>query len=382
MADESPFELRLSQAAYWAKCAAFVRMNRRPETGIIEDEQDNTIRDEGTAMHWVAQRLMDVFEVLPEVGDVAPNGVILTDDIIDSAAFYCEVLNSYALIPWRIEEQLAARRIHSKCGGTPDAFGHDLFKPKIILPDLKGGYRPVEVFPNPQLIGYLAAILDENPAWETPNAVVEFVIVQPRAYHRDGPVRTHTTRLMDVYPYIAELARAAAGAMGDGAMCTAGSQCDDCGARAVCVTCHAAGMRALEVAGEAALNEITVAAVDYELLRIEEAQRMLEARLTGLRAHAAHMIRRGETLPHFAIQSGKGRLDWIDDDAEQSAIAMGDLMGKNLRKREAAITPTQAANVIPRELIDAYAARKRGEAKLVRFDANSIAKAFSKLTLE
>lgn len=382
MAD-SPYALRLSHAADWARCAAFVRMNRTPQAAIVEEAAPHVVREEGTAMHWVAQCIGDSLPVFCGVGAVAPNGVTITDELLDGAEVFIAVLRSYELFPWRIEEQLQARRIHpTACGGKPDAFGRRVLRPRIVVPDLKGGFVPVEVFPNPQLIGYLAAILDTEPTWEQADTEVEFVIVQPRAYHKDGAVRKHVMMLRDVYPYFAELREAAHRAMGENAPATSGPQCDNCAARASCSVAHAAAGRALEVAGEADVHDLPVAAIDYEMMRLEEAARMIEARLTGLQAQASHMIRRGITLPHYALESGAGRLNWLDDQAEQAAITIADLMGVDIRKPVKAATPTQAMQRLPKELLERYAQRKRGEVKLVRFDNNAAVKAFSHLTVK
>lgn len=380
MAD-SPFELRLSHAAEWVKCAAFVRMNRTPQAAVLDDAADHTVREEGTAMHWVAQmHMMDA----PDspcygVGAVAPNGVTITDELYDGAMFYCDILDSYKLHPWRIEKQLAAPSIHPKCGGTPDAYAHSLFAPRVVLVDLKGGYIPVDVFPNWQLIGYAIGVLDENPKWVHDDLEFEFVIVQPRAYHRNGPVRKHIVKWRELAPYVDSLRMAAAVAMGDRAPAVAGLQCDDCAARASCSVCHAAGMRALEVAGEPDVHDLPIAALDYEMQRLEDAARLIEARLTGLQAQAVHLIRRGAVLPSYTMESGNGRLVWADDTAEQSAIAMGDLLGLDIRKPAKAITPLQAMKQLPKEFVEQYARRNRGEQKLVRFDRNAAVKAFSHL---
>lgn len=391
MAD-SPFELRLSHAAEWVRCAAFVRMNRTPQAAVIDDAADHTVREEGTAMHWVAQMHMLPDAALygvagdstvhPGVGAVAPNGVTITDELYDGAMFYCDVLDSYHA-QWFIEQQLAAPSIHPKCGGTPDAYciGATQYHNVLVVADLKGGYRPIDVFPNWQLIGYASAIIDEHrDALVLDDAdEVEFVIVQPRAYHRNGPVRKHRMQIGELAPYIESLRMAASIATGEHAHAVAGPQCDNCAARASCSVCHAAGMRALEVAGEPDVHDLPVVALDYEMQRLEDAARMIEARLTGLQAQAVHLIRRGAVLPSYTMESGSGRLAWIDDTAEQSAIAMGDLLGKDIRKSAKAITPLQAMKQLPKEFVEQYARRNRGEQKLVRFDRNAAVKAFSHL---
>lgn len=378
MAD-SPYALRLSHAADWVRCAAFRRMNLTPQAAVIENAADNTIREEGTAMHWVAECMLDNLPVMHGVGSIAPNGVEITEELFDGAEFYVDVLESYELMPWRIEEQLHARRIHEQCGGTPDAYGHDLFKPKVVVPDFKGGFITVEVFPNWQLIGYAAAILDANPEWECDDLEFEFVIVQPRAYHRAGPVRRVTVSIAQVRPYWDAMRLAASIAMGEYAQAVSGPQCDNCAARASCSVAHRAAGRAMEVSGEPDVHDLPVAAIDYELQRLAQAKAIIEARITGLEAQAMYMIRNGSQFPSFQIERGEGRLNWIDADAEQQAIAIGDMMGVNLRKVAKAITPLQAMKQLPKEFVDQYARRNPGAAKLVKFDGTAAVKAFSHL---
>lgn len=384
MADASPYDLRLSHAADWRACPAYVRMNRTPQAAVIEESAPHVIREEGAAIHEAAQwmLLFGNYEGV-SAGQVMKNGVTLTDEMVDAAAFYVGVLGEETDVRWIVERQLHAARIHEKCGGTPDAYGfRAASSPTILLRDLKGGYRPVDVFPNYQLFGYTAAILDSHPEYDRPDTVVEYSIIQPRAFHKYGPVRKHTMLLRDVYPFIEELRQSAAIAMGEHAQAVSGPQCDDCAARASCSVAHAAAMRALEVSGEADVHDLPVAALDYEMRRLEEAARMIEARLTGLQAQASHLIRKGVTLPHYALEAGNGRLNWIDESAEQAAIVMGDLLGMNLRKPVKAITPTQAMQRMPKDLLEQYAQRKRGEVKLVRFDSNAAVKAFSHLSVK
>lgn len=371
MANDSPFELRLSSAASWVRCAAYPMMNRTPQAIALEETGDVTVREEGTAMHEAAECMMRGEPI------EASNGMALTDEMLDAVMVYVDLLNSFGG-GWHIEETMGAPSIHPKCGGTCDAFQlHE--RPAdgvhIRVIDFKGGYRFVKVFPNWQLFGYLAAILDTYPFLNLfPDTVVEFMIVQPRAYGKKQ--EPHRMTLRDTQPYIDSLRMAAHIAMGDRARAIAGPQCDDCNARAACSVCHDAGMRAIEVAGEPDIYDLQDAALDYEMMRLEEAKQVLEARLTGLQAQAMQSIRRGARLPHYALESGAGRLNWID---ETKALALGDLMGVDLRKPTQAITPTQAMQRLPKELFDGFAERKRGELKLVRFDGGVAVKAFSHL---
>jgi hypothetical protein len=356
-------------------------MNRTPQAAIVDGEQDHTVREEGTAMHEAAHWLFLGLEV--SSGTKMANGIVLDDEMVDAAQFYVDTVASFdngSMAAWVIERQLAAPRIHAQCGGTPDAFAlYDNGPVHIRIVDLKGGYVPVEVFPNWQLMGYLAAVLDYAPGFDEDDTVVEFTIVQPRCYHRRGPVRSYRTTVGECRQYIEAMSVAAHVAMGDYAHAVSGPQCDGCAGRASCQVAHAAAMRALEMVGEPDVHDLPIVALDYEMLRIEQAVAMLNARLTGLQAQAAHLIRKGAMLQHYAMESGTGRLNWLDENAEASAIAMGDLLGANIRKPSRAITPLQAMKKLPQEFVEQYAQRKRGEVKLVRFDSNVAVKAFSHL---
>jgi len=56
---------------------------------------DNIIRDEGIAAHWVAHKIGQedfVFE-----GEIAPNGVEITDEILDGAILFVDTIRARGL---------------------------------------------------------------------------------------------------------------------------------------------------------------------------------------------------------------------------------------------------------------------------------------------
>lgn len=388
MAHDSPFELRLSAAGSWVKCGAYPSMNRRPEAALLEEDGDHTVREEGIAMHWVAEmraaaRVSD-FPEWVDVGSIAPNGVVITDELLDGALFYLDALDFEFGGGFAHELQLPAPSIHPKCGGTIDAVKVDFVhgrRPHVIVPDLKGGLENVEVFPNYQLFGYASAAIDHF-GLTGQDVDVTLAIVQPRSFHRDGPVRKHVTTSSQLVRYWDEMRHAAAVAAGDFARAVAGRQCDRCNARTFCDVAIRAGQRALEIAGEPNVINLTPAAVDYELMRIEDARRMLEARYTALYAQAEHMSRNGQQLTHYDMAQGRGNLAWLSPEHEREAIAIADTMGVNIRKDERAKTPTQSAKLLDPKLIEHCSDRPRGKLKLTRIDANAAAKAFSHLGVE
>ena len=69
--------------------------------------------------------------------------------------------------------------------GTADAL--ILSKQRIAVIDLKSGKWPVDVENNTQLMIYALGALSR---YGDENTTMEITIVQPRSWHKDGPVRT------------------------------------------------------------------------------------------------------------------------------------------------------------------------------------------------
>lgn len=138
------FLLRPSAAGKWVRCAGYATLAAR----FPERTGDNTVRDEGTAGHWAAYELGNG----RQAPSVAPNGVELTDEIMDGVNEYLAVLASWGA-PVYMESSVQAISIHpTQCGGSVDAWAWDAAKRILYVGDLKLGYRQVSAFENWQLL--------------------------------------------------------------------------------------------------------------------------------------------------------------------------------------------------------------------------------------
>ena len=109
-------------------------------------------------------------------------------EIIEASNLYCEYVvkrkNEEKKSKLYIEERLDGHEIHPDLWGTTDIL--ILQKNKIIIIDYKNGKYPVEVENNLQLRAYALMALSKY----SDKTKVEMVIVQPRAWHKDGPIRS------------------------------------------------------------------------------------------------------------------------------------------------------------------------------------------------
>lgn len=89
------------------------------------------------------------------------------------------------------------------------------------------------------------------------------------------------------------------------------------------------------------------------------------------------MIRRGDRVPFFALESAPGRLAWGVPVGE--VLKMGELLGYDLKKPDVPLTPRQAIVAgIDEALVEVYCERQRGALKLTAVDEKQARKVFDK----
>jgi hypothetical protein len=96
---------------------------------------------------------------------------------------------------------------------------------------------------------------------------------------------------------------------------------------------------------------------------ILKAQERIKALANSYGSHIEAVLHRGTSVPGWVLEDSFGNLDWSVPISE--VIALGDLLGKDLR-RNGAITPTQAKDLgIDEATIAAYSTRKKQGRKLI-----------------
>lgn len=378
MAETSPYLLRASQAHQWVRCNAYNRMvSNMPDIG------DVTVREEGTAFHWAA--LMVWLGHAMPLGTVAPNGIEIDDDMLDGIDAYLDNIRTWGGAP-RMEMSIGAPRIHPSCGGQVDVHSFDRapnvqwadVDAVLHVGDAKYGYRFVSPFENWQLLVYVCGLLDYYGVQDDRRIIVEMSIFQPRAYRKGGPWHKWTVRASDLRAYFNTLRNAAEAALSTQATCQTGEHCSNCNARVNCEAFHEAVENALEVSREPINNDIDARRTNDELLRVERALDILDARRSGLSAYAEMHMRDGKQLRHFNLESGRSRLQW-------KAGIVPALSGLEATQRvelfaKKPITPTQAKKLLDPVLVDALSERFSGKLKVVRVAQDRAARVFGDIT--
>src|SRR5574340_425302 len=336
--------------------------------GLPLDADDTDSSREGTAAHEVAARLVRDGELM-QIGQLTSNGVAVTEEMIEGAEMWADTIG--ATSGGDFEKQIECLYVHRDCYGTPD-YAHGPDMGVLFVADYKFGHRYVPAFENWQLIAYA---IGRMPSY-LPSVRVVLQIVQPRSYHRDGPVREWVINGHDLRDYAQILHAKCAEAESEMAQCNAGPQCYECPARHVCEAALHMEQSALYLSGSTIPLDASVEAKAVRLHQIRRALDHLAQMESGITEDLAAAVQRGINVPGFTLKAGVGREKWTHDITE--VVALGAAMGVDLSK-PGCITPNQArkAGLSP-DIVAAYSERSAGEVKLVEDDGRMLRRIFAR----
>ena len=361
---------------------------------MYPEQYESDASREGTASHELAERLLDCarrgqpYPTADEVvGQTASNGVVWRIDSYEGARMYAEdvaaVMHSTRVFGGPgllIEQRVHASRVHAESWGTPDCALYDKEAHALYLWDYKFGHGPVEVVENWQLLTYAQGVIErlfgDKAGLLDGKLRIVLRIVQPRAIHRDGPIRQWALDDGLLRGYVNTLADVEAAALGDNPPTRVGPMCKYCNARHACATLQAAAWQAVELSGTATPAELDGPGMSVEIRQLRAAKAVLEARLSGVEAQAEQTIREGKPVPGWALEGQRGRERWTVEPDELFAI--GDMMQVDLRN-VSPCTPKQAIKRgIDASVIKEYSDTPQTGVKLVESTKTAAHAAFAK----
>lgn len=333
------------------------------------EEEEGQAAKEGTAAHWVAERLLTDGELVP-VGTVAPNGIEVTEEMTEGAELYVGHIRRAVGTSEVLAEVRLSTRLHPDCWGTADAVSVDQDR-AIHVFDYKFGHRFVDEFENWQLLAYAIGATDISADSSRP---VHLHVIQPRCYDRRGPVRTWRITVGELEQYAARIRDRLAGiSNGELRDCVTGPHCYECPARRGCPALQQAGYLACDVVGQPEPLDLPPQALGLELAYLQRAAGLLKQRIAGLEEQAAATLQQGTPVPGWHIKSKPGRERWK---AGTNVAALGQLYGIELTKTEP-ITPTQARKKLPDALLLDPMTERPTVTALEQDDMRSVARIFN-----
>lgn len=335
-------------------CTGWVQMS-----ADIHREETQEAR-EGTAAHWVLETLTERYknnifiDAYSFENKQAPNGVILTEEMIDAAVIHWNDVT--ATIESRnhqrhnlyVEETVTVPQIHRDMFGTGDTVFYCKVTNTLFVWDFKYGHRSVSATFNYQLMCYaLGAVRRLNI---NPQSIV-MRIVQPRCFDGKGPIREWVTD-MNTLTEMSIIARERCEqADGPNATCTPGPHCRDCPATYRCPALQQAGAAVYDYIQDPVnpveLNEHQLT-IEYDLLlRLEQ---LVKARKDGIEEDIKRRLKQGVNVPSYSLETSYSREKWTLPAKE--VISIMNLLGVDASKPDVK-TPNQVRQQLKKLKIDA-----------------------------
>lgn len=166
----------------------------------------------GTACHQVSETVLRGGSVESGTRIETERHVFYVDEeMLAVAGVYTAYVNArlnagYSLYAVEQEFDLAQLSLGMEAGGNCDAILYNPNSEDLEVVDLKTGKgKVVEAVANPQERFYALGALLQMDLDPTPVSTVTTTIVQPRAQHRDGPIRSETMKLYELMDWVIDL---------------------------------------------------------------------------------------------------------------------------------------------------------------------------------
>lgn len=361
-----------SSAHMWSKCTGWVAMN----ASLTEDEDSEAARI-GTAVHELAESLIKGGVFI----EVASNGVLIDEELTERALVMVDdVLGTTTkfLGTPLVEQQLSIPTIHRECFGTPDVAFYSKAIHTLYIWDYKDGFGIVEPFENEQLIIYYSGLLSYFNIVDDERLVVVMRIVQPRGYHRDGPIREWRCRGSELRPYVTRISNAAQSSLNGTGQCKADEHCRYCKALFSCEAALQKGIALFDTVSAPVSLEMTPEAMAFQYELIQKASKMLEYLTVSYEAKIVASITSGRKIPGWTLEQSYGRRTWNKDIDLEELVAIGKACGVTLLKPRELVTPTQAKNKkMDESILAAYSHTPKNGLSLNKIDPRKALKAFN-----
>ena len=366
-------EVRASSLAQFMQCFG---------ASLIENQLPNESNDAaaaGTAAGELLREMLEQKTLTPvNVPLVASNGVRFDDEMFK----FTRMVASNILAQENMTEILCETRIDfSTRSGVMLRGQYDAaytIGDMLCIDDLKYGYGIVEVEENWQLLAY--AIGEYRRLWmmyKYAPTKIRLRILQPRAYHWQGPFREWTITLEQLMHYLEMIEQRMESFVAGAKTLQTGPKCKYCRASISCPAFITSVSNALEHTMETWQEDnISEQAIAEQLELAKRAAELLKIRMDSLTQLGVIRIREGKSVPGYSMVEKFGHRKWTPNITPE-AVKM--LTGVDIRVQEL-MSPAKAENLIKKqEFIDSLTVRPSNGFELKAVDTTKIAeKAFGK----
>ncbi len=350
-------------------CPGSINLIARLTSQGFKLDRKTSYATEGTGAHELAARCLrtgkDAADFVGQYVNTEDEPVAVTDEMADAVQVYLDHARSISTGPkttrYFIEQVFDLSHFYPGLFGTADCAAYHVPELTLHVIDYKHGAGvPVEVWGNTQLryygLGALVHLQSLGLDERLPEQVT-LTIVQPRAYHPDGPVRSETVTSASLLMWASELVAAVKATEAPDAALVPGDHCRFCPAVARCPKLYEDNLAAAQLVfsevDEPGIVDIQpptpVAQLSEEQLRRALlASMLLEPWLKELHAYATEYLQTGHAIPGWKLVQKQARRKWGMDDfitipaLESLGLKLDDLLEKPTLR-----SPAQVEKLLP-----------------------------------
>ena len=321
----------------------------------IPPDYDTDARDEGNCADWLAEQLFNGADV--PVGTKAPNGWVVTDDMLEHVRLYLDALDcgdmqvvtTFGGDGWEVR-------------GRAD---HIKYRDGVLtVDDLKYGHRIVSPVENWTLLAHAIGWCVANST--QPDHVV-LRIIQPRPYHVDGPVREWSLS----YEELCQRSAAIADRLSkpSNTLTSGIEQCVRCHARYDCPAFDRSAWNALDVVMDAFHDDMPNNVLAYEHEQFQHAEQIIKTKREATEELMTYRIKSGQVIEGYALEQRHGQRKWA---AGMTGVLLSAATGVNLTK-DGVVTPAEAERRgVDPAVVASLTTRPLIGAKLSKVDPNAM----------
>lgn len=345
-------KLSPSAAHRWKACPASVRESE----SAVESDTEHSLR--GTAVHWAYAEWLAAGDA-PEVGRAAPNGVVLTQEMLEVAgecvgwvrAYLAQNPGSRVLVESRVQ-------IGEHFGLDPALFWGTcdtavLAPSELVVLDLKAGWVDVQAEENEQLVSYATGLCHElGWLWDR----LRLVIVQPA----QGEPKEWVVTREELRERAEELREPIQNALsGSPRYGPTEGGCRYCPAAARCQALHDEALALARREFDAPPEEVARRLTTEQVAELLQKRDLIRGVLAAVEEHALRLLQLGRDVPGFKVVEGKKNRVWVAGAEERLAA----LLGERAYVRKL-VSPAQAEKLARREVLEGLSEKPRGEPRL------------------
>ena len=328
-------------------CSRSIRLSE-----LVPEPPESVHAAGGTAAHELGEKCLKSgqgpFEFIGEKID----GFEVNDDMAEAVSMYVDFCRSLKG-EMEIEKRFNLGWIHKDIFGTSDCSVYNREKKTLFVTDYKHG-KGIVVSPewNSQLMIYGLGASRGVEGLE----MIVLTIVQPRAHHDDGPIRSWAISKSDLYAWAFDVLKPAAIRTESGdAPILAGSHCRFCKAIAVC---PAQATRALEIAKTDFNNPILPEPdklTPETIVKVLDLASAFSSWADKVRAYAKSRLEIGEDIPGYKLVARRSNRRWASGKPVEDILKT--YLGEAAFKKTL-ISPAQAERSIKKCGLDPKAVKE------------------------